>query len=170
MTPGLRAALLAAAVLWPFALDAQTSGCTLTTLSDPSREVLHCADGLTISAERGAAYRLIDRNRDGRPEAVELTDKAILVDKPPGRGRGGFQILTPHAIASVRGTQWAVDVGATRTSVFVERGLVGVRTPGLRAVTLGAGEGVDVDDGATSLAVKTWAPARATALLARLRP
>jgi ferric-dicitrate binding protein FerR (iron transport regulator) len=170
MQPALRVALVAAAALCPLALDAQTSGCTLTTLSDPSREVLHCADGLTISAERGAAYRLVDRNRDGRPEAVELTDRAILIDKPSGRRGGGFQILTPHAIASVRGTQWAVDVGATRTSVFVERGVVGVRKPGLREVALRAGEGVDVDEGATSLEVKTWAPARAAALLARLRP
>ena len=69
------------------------------------------------------------------------------------RGRGGFQILTPHAIASVRGTQWAVDVGATRTSVFVERGqssrCARPRVP--RRDALRAGEGVDVDDGATSL-------------------
>ena len=91
MTPGLRAALLAAAVLWPFALDAQTSGCTLTTLSDPSREVLHCADGLTISAERGAAYRLIDRNRDGRPEAVELPTRRSSSTSRRGAAAAAFR-------------------------------------------------------------------------------
>jgi hypothetical protein len=162
--------MLAFAAAAPSVLSAQPAGCTTTALQGPPRQVLHCSDGLTISAENGAQYKLIDRNRDGRPDGAELTDKALLADRPPGRGRGGFQILTPHAIASVRGTQWAVDVGETRTSVFVERGTVAVTRPGARGVTLRAGEGVDVDEGATSLVVKRWAPQRSAALLARLRP
>ena len=143
-------------------------GCTLATLADPPRQVLRCADGLSLTAEAGAAYRPVDRNRDGRPEAVELTDRAFLIDLPPGRARGRFQILAPHAIASVRGTVWAVDVTPRRSSVFVERGVVAVRRPGVPEVVLRAGDGVDVEEGATRLEVKSWSPQRAAALLARL--
>ena len=168
---GMRlAAVLVVAVAGCSTAVAQGVGCTTTTLSDPPRQVLRCADGLTVSAESGAAYRLRDANRDGRPEAIELTDKALLIDLPAKPRRGGFQILTPHAIASVRGTVWAVDVSATRTSVFVEQGVVRVRQPRVGAVNLRAGEGVDVDAGARALQVKRWSPQRASALLARLRP
>ena len=168
---GMRlAAVLVVAVAGCTTAVAQGVGCTTTTLSDPPRQVLRCADGLTVSAESGAAYRLRDANRDGRPEAIELTDKALLIDLPAKPRRGGFQILTPHAIASVRGTVWAVDVSATRTSVFVEQGVVRVRQPRVGAVNLRAGEGVDVDAGARALQVKRWSPQRASALLARLRP
>ena len=168
---GMRlAAALVVAVAGCSTAAAQGVGCTTTTLSDPPRQVLRCADGLTVSAESGAAYRLRDANRDGRPEAIELTDKALLIDLPAKPRRGGFQILTPHAIASVRGTVWAVDVSATRTSVFVEQGVVRVRQPRVGAVNLRAGEGVDVDAGARALQVKRWSPQRASALLARLRP
>ena len=33
-----------------------------------------------------------------------------------------FEVITPQAIAAVRGTTWAVDVAAGKTSVFVEKG------------------------------------------------
>jgi ferric-dicitrate binding protein FerR (iron transport regulator) len=159
-----------AAASSPAGAPAQTAGCTASPLPNPQGQVIHCADGLTINAESGAEYRLLDRDRDRRPEAVELTGKALLVDLPPTGRRGGFQILTPHAIASVRGTAWAVDVTEARTSVFVERGVVRVSRPRAGAVTLRAGDGVDVEAGTRSLHVKRWSPERAAALLARLRP
>lgn len=164
-----RPLLAALALALPGAAGAQTMGCTARTLSDPPRQVLDCADGLTMSAEQGAGVTLFDRNGDGKPDGVELSGKALLIDLPPGRGKG-FQILTPHAIASVRGTRWAVDVGSARTSVFVERGAVAVARPRGQGVVLRPGDGVDVDAGGAPLTVKRWAPARAAALLARLRP
>jgi ferric-dicitrate binding protein FerR (iron transport regulator) len=157
---------LLAASAWLSGADAKTPGCAVRTLADPPpRQVLSCADGLTITAESTTAYSLIDRNRDGRPEGAELTGRALLVDGPPRRG--GFQILTPHAIAAVRGTVWAIDVTAERTSVFVREGVVAVRRPQGRAVTLRAGDGVDVDAGEGPLEVRQWGQARAAALLAR---
>lgn len=150
-------------------VSAQTRGCSMTPYTDPPREVLACPDGLTITAERGAAYRLLDRNRDGRPDAAELTNRGLLIDVPPGR-RGGFQILTPHAIASVRGTVWAVDVGADRSSVFVREGAVAVSRREGRAtapVVLGPGDGVDVEDVPGPLTVTKWGTQRAAGLLAR---
>jgi hypothetical protein len=144
---------------------AQTGGCTLTRFSDPPREVLSCADGLSITAEETAVYRLLDRGRDGRPTGAELSGRGLLVDSPTRRGR--FQILTPHAIASVRGTVWAVDVSETRTSVFVREGAVAVRRPAGPEVTLRSGDGVDVEAGDGPLAVTRWGARRAAALLAR---
>lgn len=151
-------------------LRAQAPGCTVTPYTDPPREILDCADGLRITAEKGATYSLVDRNRDGRPEAAELTGKGLLIELPPRR-RGGFQILTPHAVASVRGTTWAVEVSAARTSVFVRAGSVAVARAGGRAggtaVTLGAGDGVDVEAGTGALDVKQWSRERGLHLLAR---
>ena len=145
---------------------AQTTGCTLTDRSDPPGRVLTCPDGLTIRTEPGSALSLIDRNRDGRPEGARLDAKGALIELPPGR-KGGFQILTPHAIAAVRGTVWAVDVSAGQTSVFVERGQVAVRRPGGAAVVLSAGDGVDVKGRSGPLKVVRWGQPRAAALLAR---
>ncbi|KAB1072436.1 FecR domain-containing protein [Methylobacterium planeticum] len=159
------AAVLAIAALGSGAAEAQSRGCTVTPYTDPPRQVLSCADGLTVSAETGTAYKLVDRNHDGRPESAEVTSRGLLIDVPPRRG--GFQILTPHAVASVRGTVWAVDVSAQKTAVFVRAGSVAVARPGGPAVTLRAGEGVDVEAGGNSLHVQRWSPERAAGLLAR---
>jgi hypothetical protein len=113
-------------------------------------------------------FNLVDRNRDALPDAVNLQNRAVLIDAPPGALRQGFQVQTPQAIAAVRGTQWAVDVGAGKTAVFVVTGRVSVRrTNSARGVNLGPGEGVDVEQGTAPLVVRRWPAARAAALLAR---
>ena len=86
--------------------------------------------------------------------------------KQPGRAR--FDVVTPQAIAAVRGTKWAVDAEGAKTSVFVVDGRVSVARPaGRGSVVLGAGDGVDVEPSG-ELIVKRWPPARVTALMARL--
>ena len=91
-----------------------------------------------------------------------------MIDVPKKAGGKAFQVNTPQAIAAVRGTKWAVDVNGDKSSVFIVHGRVGVtRRARGRGVTLRAGDGVDVEAG-TPLQVKRWAPARASALLARL--
>ena len=137
----------------------QPSGATLT---------FHCDNGITIVTENGAKFELKDRNRDGHVDQVELSSKALLVDVPKKPGGNRFDIVTPQAIAAVRGTKWAVDAAEGKTSVFVVNGRVSVARPaGSGRVVLGAGEGVDVE-ATGALVVKRWAPARAAALLARL--
>jgi ferric-dicitrate binding protein FerR (iron transport regulator) len=122
--------------------------------------VLRCGNGLTIEAEKDTKYRVLDQNR------VEVTSRAVLVDVPPGR-RGGFQVLTPHAIASVRGTLYAVDVKEGQTDVFVSRGQVKVSERGASAsATLRPGEGSDVVPG-KPMDVHLWAPERVRKLMAR---
>jgi hypothetical protein len=140
------------------------AGCRVTALTDPPREVLRCGSGLTIEAESGAQYRLVDQNK------LEVTSRAVLVDVTPGR-RGGFQVLTPHAIASVRGTLYVVDVKEekekTETDVFVSRGRVGVRNRSTsETATLRAGEGSDVIPG-KPLDAHAWAAERVQMLMAR---
>ena len=120
------------------------------------------------SSESGAKFELRDRNRDGHVDSVELSNKALLLEVPKQPGRTRFDVVTPQAIAAVRGTKWAVDAEGAKTSVFVVEGRVRVARPaGRGSVVLGAGDGVDVEPSG-DLIVKRWPPARVTALMARL--
>jgi hypothetical protein len=140
-------------------------GCS-PEISLGTAQTLRCEAGITIVAENGARYTLRS-GRQGRVDAVELSGKALLIEVPPKSGGNKFQVITPQAIAAVRGTKWAVDV-ADKTSVFVVNGRVAVgRRTSSHSVTLRSGEGVDVEPGAP-LTVKRWAPARVSALMARL--
>ena len=150
---------------------AQTApaGCRLEVVEGSGRHILHCPEGLTVTAEAGARFELLDRNGDKVLDTVRLRDKAVLVDVPRGRIGSGFQVVTPQAIAAVRGTRWAVDVKDGATAVFVVRGRVSVRRPQSAAsVVLDPGEGVNVGVGAAPLAVHRWSAQTAAALLARL--
>jgi ferric-dicitrate binding protein FerR (iron transport regulator) len=149
---------------------AQQANVKCTTASPTNvAQTLQCEGGVTIVAENGAQYTLGDANRDGRIDSVELNGKALLLDVQGKSGGRRFQVNTPQAIAAVRGTRWAVDVTEGKTSVFVVHGRVNVGrgTRGDRRVVLGPGEGVDVE-AAAPLVVKRWAPARVSALMARL--
>ena len=144
------------------------------TLSAP-RQSDECRADLAVRGRRHhrrgewRAIHLGDANHDGRIDSVELSSKALLLDVQGKSGGRKFQVNTPQAIAAVRGTRWAVDVAEGKTSVFVVHGRVkvGRRSPGDRQVVLGPGEGVDVE-AAAPLVVKRWAPARVSALMARL--
>lgn len=136
--------------------------CTSVAVDAPPRKVLQCRNGLTVEAESTARITL--RVSATGPRELVIASGAVLVERTPGPA---FQILTPHAIASVRGTTFIVDVTEEDTDVFVSEGSVGVakrRLPG--EVFLDAGEGVDVrrDE---PLVVKTWGAPRVDALLAR---
>jgi ferric-dicitrate binding protein FerR (iron transport regulator) len=142
-------------------------GCTASASSNGTQTWL-CNRGITIVAESGARFELKDANRDGHIDSIELSSKALLIEVPKQPGGRSFKVLTPQAIAAVRGTRWAVDVGDTRTAVFVAQGRVAVgRRNGGRAVVLGAGDGVDVEAG-SPLTVKVWGQGRVDALMARL--
>ena len=164
-----RAAWTASACLFLFSQNAaaQTSDCA-SVPSSGATLTLQCGNGITIVAENGAKFELKDRNRDGHVDSAELSSKALLIEvaKKPGGNR--FEVVTPQAIAAVRGTRWAVDAADGKTSVLVVIGRVSVARPaGGRRVVLGPGEGVDVE-AMGPLTVKRWAPARVAALLARL--
>ena len=143
-----------------FGCDAQPSA--------QGTQTLRCPAAITIVAESGAKFELRDRNRDGQVDSVELSNKALLLEVPKKSGRARFDVVTPQAIAAVRGTKWAVDAEGAKTSVFVVDGRVSVaRRAGRGNVVLGAGDGVDVEPSG-QLIVKRWPAARVTALMARL--
>ncbi|MET3908676.1 ferric-dicitrate binding protein FerR (iron transport regulator) [Bradyrhizobium sp. S3.3.6] len=168
------------ALAWSFVLigsaiaqPAANAGCTATP-SAAGTQTWRCNNGITIVAESGARFELNDANRDGHIDSVELSSKALLVEVPKKPGGNPFKVLTPQAIAAVRGTKWAVDVAEAKTSVFVANGRVGVarRAARGRGVVLGPGQGVDVEAAGPltvkTLTVKTWGQPRVDALMARL--
>lgn len=166
-----RTGTIAVASLGLLAGDALAQPAKLGCISAPTAQgtqTLHCPTAITIVAESGAKFELRDRNRDGHVDSVELSNKAMLLDVPKKPGRARFNVVTPQAIAAVRGTKWAVDAEGAKTSVFVVDGRVSVaRSAGRGSVVLGPGDGVDVE-GPGELIVKRWPPARVTALMARL--
>jgi hypothetical protein len=142
-------------------------GCTSAQTAQGT-QTLRCEKAITIVAENGAKFELRDRNRDGQVDSVELSNKALMVEVPKKSARKQFEVMTPQAIAAVRGTKWTMDAEGGKTSVFVVDGRVSVaRRTGPGSVVLGPGEGVDVE-AAGELIVKRWPPARVTALMARL--
>ena len=165
---GLVPAVFVAATLLaalPAAAQSGTEGCKVTQAG--AQKIWSCPGGLTIVEENGARFTLDDRDHDGNVDLVRLWGKALLLDLISGSGRD-VEVVTPQAITAVRGTKWAVDVGAGKTSVFVVRGSVGVRRPHAGGeVVLGPGAGVDADRGSSALQVKQWGQARIRSLMAR---
>lgn len=132
-------------------------------------QTLQCEQLITIVTEDGAKFELRDRDRDGHVDSIELSNKALLIEVPKKPGGNRFNVVTPQAIAAVRGTKWAVDAAEGKTSVFVVEGSVNVTRPkGGGDVVLKSGDGVDVEP-TGALVVKRWPPARVAALMARLR-
>ena len=163
---------------------AQSGACTLTPdKRNPSDKILRCGTELTITPAPGTVYKPGAAGADGLPTSVQLDSGALLIEFNPKRRRE-FQILTPQAIASVRGTKWAMDVTGMQTSTLVLSGEVAVaRKNEAQNVLVGPGQGVDIEippggDRSRSLspyrpdpiAVKQWGPARVKELLDRFGP
>ena len=109
---------LFAGVFWVDTALAQDAGCRFEPVAGTARQILRCREGLTIIVEGGARFTLVDRDRNGNADAVRLRRKALLLDAPAGAVPGGFVVVTPQAIAAVRGTKWAVDVGQRQDVCF----------------------------------------------------
>ena len=165
------AALLMLLAALPAAALAQGGGCVLTSdKQHPDEKILRCGADLTVRPAAGTVYHPFHAGAAGTPPAVELDDGALLIEFHAGKRPREFQILTPEAIASGRGTRWAVEAQSGRTSVLVLEGVVEVARVGANAgnaVLLHEGEGVDVKVGAEPLVVKRWASERVNALLGR---
>src|SRR5262249_35725611 len=135
---------------------------------NPSEKVLRCGDQLTIRNARNTSYRLTGQNGDEMPKGAELDSGALMIEFKPSAAKRSFQIRTPHALAAVRGTTWAVEVDADKTATLVISGVVEVRRPNAKkGVRLRAGQGSDVTSGTGPLTVKRWGKPRVDALLAR---
>jgi FecR protein len=150
---------------------AQSGACRLQPDKyNPNEQILRCGEELTITPAPGTVYHPVDTAPGHLPSSVRLDSGALFVNFHPTIRPGNFQILTPQAIASVRGTTWAVEAKPGRTSVLVLTGEVGVTSASAAATAvLREGQGVDVDSQAGPLQVKRWSSARKRALLARFR-
>jgi ferric-dicitrate binding protein FerR (iron transport regulator) len=152
------------------AAQAQSDTCTLRPNKHNQNErILRCGTDLTVQPAPGTAYRPVDAGERGPPAAVRLDSGALLIEFHPTKQRRDFQILTPLAIAAVRGTRWAVEARPDRTSVLVLTGAVNVSraNAAATAVVLQSGQGVDVTPEGGPLRVERWRPERVKALLAR---
>jgi hypothetical protein len=164
------AALLVAGIAE--SLPAQAAGaCTLIPNDKtPSEKILQCggAETLTVRAAPGTRYGMLYTKGDPVPAAIRLDDGALLIEFQRSLWRQDFQILTPLAIAAVRGTKRAVEVTKARTSVLVLSDSVGVTNRRLNQyVILTEGEGVDITPTDTSTVQKRWGEGRVRALLSR---
>jgi hypothetical protein len=134
----------------------------------PSEKILQCGETLTVRPAQGARYQPLYKKGDPLPVAIRLNEGALLIEYHPASPNEKFQILTPLAIAAVRGTKWAMDVTKAQTSTLVLNGAVGVTNRRLNQfVVLTAGQGVDITPADTSVVQKTWGEARVRALLSR---
>jgi ferric-dicitrate binding protein FerR (iron transport regulator) len=134
---------------------------------NPTEKTLQCGQELTVKPAAGTRYRPLYKKGEPLPVGIQLNDGALLIEYHPVR-ESKFQILTPLAIAAVRGTKWAMEVSAKRTSTLVLQGSVAVTNRRLNQyVVLTEGQGVDVSEGDTAMVQKEWKQARVQALLAR---
>ena len=135
---------------------------------DPSEKILKCGQTLTIQPAAGTRWRPVFQRGQPLPTGARLDDGALLIEFHPSDQDKDFQILTPVAIAAVRGTKWAMEVTRARTSTLVVTGAVAVTSRRLNQyVVLTEGQGVDITAQDTALAQKQWGEARIRALLAR---
>jgi len=81
----------------------------------------------------------------------------------------GFEVRTRTAVASVRSTEWIVELAGDSTAVLALEGRVTVDAVAGGTVVLGPGEGTDVAAGAAPLAPARWPAARFDDAVARTR-
>ena len=135
---------------------------------NPGQQTLICGSSLIVRTAPGTTDHLSDHPLAHQPDSLRLESGALMLEFHPRTDHATFQILTPNAIAAVRGTKWVVEVAPGRTSTFVIAGSVAVsRTDANQSVILKPGEGADVTPGPGTIVVKTWAEKRVRALLAR---
>jgi len=125
---------------------------------------VRCADGLTITVGPATTMSLELYATAGEPPRAGLVGgvAGFLFNRTDRRG---FEVVTPSAVAAVRGTDWAMLVQGGATSVFVRDGAVAVAD-----VTLTAGEGIDIAADGTAGGIETWSAERVAGLDAQLGP
>jgi hypothetical protein len=135
---------------------------------NPTEQILRCGDDLVVRTAPGTRYQPVDQQGTELPKALRLDAGALMIEFHPSDAHKNFQILTPQAIAAVRGTKWVVEVRSATTSTLVLVGEVAVARPNAtQTVVLKPGQGADISAGRGPIAAKRWPKARVQALLAR---
>jgi ferric-dicitrate binding protein FerR (iron transport regulator) len=155
-----------------------------TKMRRPTGEVILQGDMLNKSSSAQISIQCSDSAEItiGRATAVDL---GALVAAPFEerrvfrilRGIAGFvmpglsapvEVKTMNAVASVRSTDWTVEVEGDVTHVFVRAGAVRVKGTSGETANLASGEGVTVLAGGTLGPVKSWGQGRIDAMNDRL--
>mgnify|MGYP000701383934 CR=1 FL=1 len=145
-----------------------------------SRLELLFVDGSTVIVGPEARLSLDAFEVDGgglrENGAITIMNGAVRAFVQPGAGEN-FTIRGQSAVASVRGTEYAVIEEESRTSVLVLEGAVAVSAPAADwTVALGPGEGIDVPHDAPMgevpepPPVNRWGQGRIDQVLALTRP
>jgi hypothetical protein len=129
-------------------------------------------DGSIIAIGENSRLRIADYQSvaNGLKTRLDLRGGVLrlLVNRLPNRGQ--FEVESETAVASVRGTDWLVEVTPERTSVAVLEGVVAVAgrgAAGAPVVLDGPGQGTDVRRGEAPTAAHPWGAARLAATIAR---
>ena len=140
-----------------------------------SRVEIRCNDGvrLNIGADtRLELATLVGPAESARSVAMQLLEGIVRIALPAVRSWRRFEVQTPTAVASVRSTDWTVEVAKTgATAIFVVEGQVlASDRAGSQGAFLQAGEGIDFrPDGSMAASVR-WGEARVKRTLAALAP
>jgi FecR protein len=138
---GVRAGVFLSLWAWvAVSAVAQSGACVLSPdRRNPNLRILRCGSELTITSAPGTVYQPAAAGDDGLPASVQLDSGALLIEFNSKR-RHELQILTPQAVASVRGTKWAMEVkpGGIAGEVTV------ARKNDLGKVVVSPGQGVDI--------------------------
>ncbi len=113
---------------------------------------------------------LVDGDDNRLRGVISLLLGIVRATVGPGRPDAAFDIESRAAVASVRATDWVVEVQSDRTSVFVVEGTVTVAAAsGAGSVVLTAGQGTDVLIDRDPAEPKLWGAARVRDVLDRTR-
>jgi hypothetical protein len=142
-----------------------------------SRLRLKCRDGssLVLAANSRLRIEAFEVNGTQRIEARFNLQLGLVGQKVAGGG--GWNVRTPSAVTAVRGTEYAIEVGADQaTAVLTQSGSVDVRPSTAQSrsiaallplVALAGTVGTDCRDGKCTPAAP-WSDARVKAVLDRL--
>lgn len=136
-----------------------------------TRVNIRCDDGTVITIGPGTEVnleRVAGPSGPGTNVVLQLIE-GIVGLVAPNRTWDRFEVRTPVAIASVRSTEWLVEISAAdEAAVFVRAGRVAVLPSAGTGAALGPGEGITVAGDGAPGPVKTWGAeriARATGAL-----
>jgi hypothetical protein len=138
-----------------------------------AKVAVELADGSTVSVGPGSRVEIARYALDAENRGVGGTLTLILGiirTALSDAWHGGFEVRARAAVASVRSTDWITQSGPDKTSVFVVDGSVAVRgSADGTTVTLGLGNGTDVETGGAPSPPKQWGAARVAEVLERTK-
>lgn len=135
------------------------------------RVQIRCRDGLRIAIGSGSEVALrsylVEQDEGRLRAALGLLRGIVRLISGNALRRQWIEVDTRAAVASVRSTEWLVEVKETETAVLALEGVVEVRGLAGGLVRLQPGEGTDVVPGGVPHPAARWSSARRLDAIAR---